>query len=205
MNTDAFSHIQPDHYFERHIPVFRPTVEQFKDFYRYVNAIDHFGMQSGIVKIIPPDEWKAQLPKISPDKIAEVKIQAAIRQVVHGKTGVFMQQNMPCRRKLTVQQWKALCNEDEYRMPSLQDENLIQQAKRAKVDAPKNEPPKKEQIEENSDDPESFLPDEPFHASPEELRVLEKLYWRSLTSEAPIYGADMFVFLYLELTHFFLL
>ncbi|KAI5309328.1 Lysine-specific demethylase 4B, partial [Ascosphaera atra] len=56
-NEDDGEEIMPDHYFEGgKIPVFKPTMEQFRDFARFVRKIDHYGMQSGIVKIIPPKE-----------------------------------------------------------------------------------------------------------------------------------------------------
>ena len=32
-------------------------MEQFRDFKRFVDKIDHHGMQAGIVKIVPPKEW----------------------------------------------------------------------------------------------------------------------------------------------------
>ena len=33
------------------------TMDQFHDFQSYVNKIDKYGMQAGIVKVIPPKEW----------------------------------------------------------------------------------------------------------------------------------------------------
>lgn len=33
------------------------TMDQFRDFQSFVHKIDKYGMQSGIVKIIPPKEW----------------------------------------------------------------------------------------------------------------------------------------------------
>jgi hypothetical protein len=39
------------------IPIFRPTMRQFRDFQKFVNKIDKYGMKSGIVKVIPPKEW----------------------------------------------------------------------------------------------------------------------------------------------------
>jgi jmjN domain len=35
----------------------RQTMEQFKSFPKYIRKIDKYGMQSGIVKVIPPKEW----------------------------------------------------------------------------------------------------------------------------------------------------
>ncbi len=49
---------------ESGIPVFAPTLEQFRDFYAYMSAVDAWGMRSGIVKVIPPREWLDALPSI---------------------------------------------------------------------------------------------------------------------------------------------
>lgn len=32
-------------------------MEQFHDFERFIRAVDHYGMQSGVIKVIPPKEW----------------------------------------------------------------------------------------------------------------------------------------------------
>jgi len=48
----------PDHYYEGgKIPVFKPTMEQFRDFKKYMQRIDKYGMKSGIVKVVAPQEW----------------------------------------------------------------------------------------------------------------------------------------------------
>lgn len=50
--------VEPDHYWEGgKIPVFKPTMEQFGNFKKYISKIDKYGMKSGIVKVIPPKEW----------------------------------------------------------------------------------------------------------------------------------------------------
>lgn len=55
---DDEGEIEPDHFFDGgKIPVFKPTMAQFRDFQRFIDKIDRYGMQSGIVKIIPPTEW----------------------------------------------------------------------------------------------------------------------------------------------------
>ncbi len=41
----------------RGIPVFKPSMEEFKDFEGYINKIECWGMRSGIVKVIPPKQW----------------------------------------------------------------------------------------------------------------------------------------------------
>lgn len=32
-------------------------MDQFRDFQKMINKIDKYGMKSGIVKVIPPQEW----------------------------------------------------------------------------------------------------------------------------------------------------
>jgi hypothetical protein len=50
--------IEPDHYWDDgRIPVFKPTMDQFRSFKKFVDKIDKYGMKSGIVKVIPPKEW----------------------------------------------------------------------------------------------------------------------------------------------------
>lgn len=36
-------------------------MDQFRDFQKFVRKIDKYGMKSGIVKIVPPQEWYGQL------------------------------------------------------------------------------------------------------------------------------------------------
>ncbi|CAG8839659.1 6703_t:CDS:1, partial [Racocetra persica] len=47
--------IFPDHIYGG-IPVFRPNWDQFKDFRTFVSAVRHYGYESGVIKIIPPEE-----------------------------------------------------------------------------------------------------------------------------------------------------
>lgn len=32
-------------------------MRQFKDFQKFIEKIDKYGMKSGIVKVVPPPEW----------------------------------------------------------------------------------------------------------------------------------------------------
>jgi hypothetical protein len=51
-------YIEPDHYWDGgKIPVFKPTMDQFRSFEKFCTKIDKYGMKSGIVKVIPPKEW----------------------------------------------------------------------------------------------------------------------------------------------------
>jgi len=46
----------------RGIPVFKPSWFEFYDFEKYMEAIQPWGMKSGIVKVIPPNEWSVSIP-----------------------------------------------------------------------------------------------------------------------------------------------
>jgi hypothetical protein len=46
-----------DPFAQRGIPVFKPTMEQFRDFESYMTSVECWGMKSGIIKVIPPKEW----------------------------------------------------------------------------------------------------------------------------------------------------
>lgn len=42
-------------------------MEQFRNFEKFITRINDYGMQTGIVKVIPPPEWsQLQLPLIFP-------------------------------------------------------------------------------------------------------------------------------------------
>lgn len=36
-------------------------MDQFRDFQKFIHKVDGYGMKSGIVKIIPPEEWCVHL------------------------------------------------------------------------------------------------------------------------------------------------
>ena len=56
--SDDEEEVEPDHYWDDgKIPVFKPTMDQFRSFKKYIKKIDKYGMKSGIVKVIPPQEW----------------------------------------------------------------------------------------------------------------------------------------------------
>ncbi|EED78550.1 predicted protein, partial [Postia placenta Mad-698-R] len=90
------------------IPVFKPTMEEFKDFEGYLNKIECWGMKSGIVKVIPPKEWsvlqKDTLPSVTP-QLGNVKLKNPIEQHMLGRGGLFRQENVEKRRVMSVREW----------------------------------------------------------------------------------------------------
>ncbi|KKF95570.1 DNA damage-responsive transcriptional repressor RPH1 [Ceratocystis platani] len=58
------------------VPIFRPTMRQFQDFKKFMEAVDSYGMKSGIIKIVPPSEWRESLPPID-DLVKQVRTRMA--------------------------------------------------------------------------------------------------------------------------------
>jgi hypothetical protein len=58
----------------RGIPVFKPTMEEFRDFEGYMKSVETWGMRSGIVKIVPPQEWYEMLFYFPPSQAIEPEL-----------------------------------------------------------------------------------------------------------------------------------
>uniref|UniRef100_H2Z699 [histone H3]-trimethyl-L-lysine(9) demethylase n=1 Tax=Ciona savignyi TaxID=51511 RepID=H2Z699_CIOSA len=124
------------------IMVFRPTMEEFKDFSRYIQYMESQGAhRAGIAKVVPPKEWSPR--QGSYDNIDNFVIPAPISQVVTGRKGLYTQYNIQ-KKPMTVKEFRRLTNSVRF------------------------EPP--------------------FHESYEEL---ERMYWKNLSFNPPIYGADI--------------
>lgn len=98
------------------VPVFKPTMAQFADFYAFCQAIDAWGMQTGIVKIVPPREWVEALPSLRPDAdpkhahLGKVRIRHAITQhFLAAGPGRWKQTNVTRAKPYDAKQWSDLC------------------------------------------------------------------------------------------------
>ncbi|XP_016379306.1 lysine-specific demethylase 4B isoform X1 [Sinocyclocheilus rhinocerous] len=100
------------------IMTFRPTMEEFKDFGKYIAYIETQGAhRAGLVKVIPPKEWK---PRRSYETIEEMVIPAPIMQVVTGQSGLFTQYNIQ-KKSMTVGEYRKLANSKKYCTPQHKD------------------------------------------------------------------------------------
>ncbi|OBA18015.1 JmjC-domain-containing protein [Metschnikowia bicuspidata var. bicuspidata NRRL YB-4993] len=197
-------------YYSGGVPVFEPTMAQFRDFYRYNKAINKYGMQSGIVKVIPPPEWLAQLQGTYTDEnLSKISIKNPIVQNMNasaGYKGVYSSQNVERQRKYNIFQWKALSQKPSNMPPAhkkkrrgsesvtnekeeeLDPELRMYTRRRSKATGPR-------QVDEilrgefNIDASEF---------SQERCNELELLYWKSLGYAEPMYGADMLGSLFRE-------
>uniref|UniRef100_A0A8C6VPS8 Lysine-specific demethylase 4A n=1 Tax=Naja naja TaxID=35670 RepID=A0A8C6VPS8_NAJNA len=123
------------------IMTFHPTVQDFKNFSRYIAYIESQGAhRAGLAKIVPPKEWK---PRKWYDDIDDLVIPAPIQQVVTGQSGLFTQYNIQ-KKAMSVREFRRIANNDKYCTPRYTD-----------------------------------------------FEDLERKYWKNLTFNAPIYGADV--------------
>ncbi|MEE6495152.1 hypothetical protein FKM82_001963 [Ascaphus truei] len=123
------------------IMTFYPTMEEFRNFKRYIAYIESQGAhRAGLAKVVPPKEWK---PRTCYDDLDDLVIPAPIQQVVTGQSGLFTQYNIQ-KKPMTVKEFRRMANNDKYCTPRYAD-----------------------------------------------FEDLERKYWKNLTFNAPIYGADV--------------
>ncbi|XP_038660191.1 lysine-specific demethylase 4C-like isoform X2 [Scyliorhinus canicula] len=96
------------------IMTFQPTMEEFKNFSKYIAYMESQGAhRAGLAKVIPPKGWK---PRRNYDNIDNLVIPAPIQQMVTGQSGLFTQYNIQ-KKQLTVKEFKCLANSDKYCTP----------------------------------------------------------------------------------------
>ncbi|XP_032069074.1 lysine-specific demethylase 4C [Thamnophis elegans] len=96
------------------IMTFQPTMDEFKDFNKYLAYMESKGAhRAGLAKVIPPKEWK---PRKSYDDIDDLMIPAPIQQMVTGQSGLFTQYNIQ-KKPMTVKEFRQLANSDKYCTP----------------------------------------------------------------------------------------
>ncbi|KAI3647770.1 hypothetical protein MP228_007991 [Amoeboaphelidium protococcarum] len=111
--------LEPAFYYSKDgVPVFKPTMEQFRDFNQFVTQVDKYGAISGIVKIIPPAEWRNEIKNIPQSRLESISFTTAIRQHFSGSSGVYTCANVLHRKKLTLRDWKKLSQSELHRTPT---------------------------------------------------------------------------------------
>uniref|UniRef100_A0A8C3BYR9 [histone H3]-trimethyl-L-lysine(9) demethylase n=1 Tax=Cairina moschata TaxID=8855 RepID=A0A8C3BYR9_CAIMO len=138
------------------IMTFRPSMEQFRDFSRYIAYVEAQGAHPSPrgLRIVPPKEWR---PRRCYDDIDELVIPAPIQQVVTGQSGLFTQYNIQ-KKAMTVREFRRIANSDNIKLQSLLFGCFF------------------------------FRYCTPRYTDFEDL---ERKYWKNLTFNAPIYGADV--------------
>ncbi|CAB0028624.1 unnamed protein product [Trichogramma brassicae] len=91
------------------IQVFRPTMEQFKDFNGLIKHMEEKGAhRAGIAKIIPPPEWKPRKDNYNHEEIDKIVIPVPIKQNCEGDNGLYFVYNC-VRKPMTVSKFKQMC------------------------------------------------------------------------------------------------
>ncbi|XP_032859633.1 lysine-specific demethylase 4C isoform X2 [Tyto alba] len=100
------------------IMTFRPTMDEFREFNKYLVYMESQGAhRAGVAKVIPPKEWK---PRKHYNDIEDLVIPAPIEQRVIGQLGLFTQYSIQ-KKPMAVKEFKQLANSDRYRTPSYVD------------------------------------------------------------------------------------
>lgn len=208
-------HIEPFEYRQEEggIPIFKPSYEEFKDFNAFLTAIDAYGRKSGIVKIIPPPEFKNDLPVLQ-KTIKDIKVRNPIVQEITGfsrsirEPGSFLQNHIEVHRSYSVKEWFDLSNNSHHRPPKFNKEGRIieepnSNKKKTKTTSEETEVPngKNQQVplSDNESDPEdniAYLRENEQLYNDTYIEQLEKFYWKNITHITPMYGADMLGTLY---------
>ncbi|XP_065100471.1 lysine-specific demethylase 4B isoform X2 [Paramisgurnus dabryanus] len=100
------------------IMTFRPTMEEFMDFKKYIAYMESQGAhRTGLAKVIPPKEF---IPRRTYETIEDMVIPAPIMQVVTGQSGLFTQYNIQ-KKSMTVGEYRKLANSKKYCTPQHKD------------------------------------------------------------------------------------
>jgi len=104
------------------IMIFRPSLEEMKDFQKYILYMESQGAhKAGLAKIIPPKEWcprKAGYDDVH--KSESIVIHAPIEQQVEGRNGIYQAYNIE-RKKMTVHKFFNLAHSEKYMTPEYFD------------------------------------------------------------------------------------
>jgi len=95
-------------------PVFRPTMDDFKNFSAYIDKIDRKIGDAGLCKVIPPEGWYTPPTEAEFERMWEEKqlLIPPIKQCVSGLRGIY-QLGLMDSKKMTVEDFRALAHKNE--------------------------------------------------------------------------------------------
>jgi hypothetical protein len=97
-----------------------------------MKEINPYGMKSGIVKVIPPPDWREELPDLN-EAIKTIRVKEPIKQDIMGTSGTYRQANILHQRSYNLPQWRQLCEQSEHQPPAKRGERRLNQDKAAKI------------------------------------------------------------------------
>lgn len=86
-----------------------------------MEKVDKYGMKSGILKIIAPDEWRESLAPID-ELVKQIRVREPIKQEIMGSNGTYRQVNFVHQRSYNLPQWRQLCDQSEHQPPARRGE-----------------------------------------------------------------------------------
>lgn len=93
-----------------------------------MDKINPWGMKTGIVKVIPPPEWRSELPTLD-QAIKTIRVKEPIKQDIMGTNGTYRQANILHQRSYNLPQWRQLCDQSEHQPPAKRGERRLNQDK----------------------------------------------------------------------------
>jgi hypothetical protein len=93
-----------------------------------MDKINPYGMKTGIVKVIPPPDWRSELPTLD-QAIKTIRVKEPIKQDIMGTNGTYRQANILHQRSYNLPQWRQLCEQSEHQPPAKRGERRLNQDK----------------------------------------------------------------------------
>lgn len=116
---DVYANICPAEW-SGEIPIFRPSMREFADFQKYMEAINPYGMESGVVLVDPPQEYKDSRPELN-ERVKSIVNRRPIRQeFVKSGTGFgsYRVNNIEKQRSYNLPQWRGVCDDPTHQPPA---------------------------------------------------------------------------------------
>lgn len=176
------------------IPVFTPTMEQFEDFYKFQKSINKYGMESGIVKVIPPKEWvKNAKNQLTSESLSKIRFHRPIVQQMSMVNGCVHIDNIEKRNSYNLIQWKKLSTEKNYSIPAprgeAQEKYKFTSEEKEICDIYKGKINWNKPLEPNTFDKIDYNIDTTVYTN-EKCKFLEEQYWKTIFFSNAFYGAD---------------
>ncbi|OWB81454.1 hypothetical protein B5S33_g71 [[Candida] boidinii] len=176
------------------IPVFTPTMEQFEDFYKFQKSINKYGMESGIVKVIPPKEWiKDAKNQLTSESLSKIRFHRPIVQQMSMVNGCVHIDNIEKRNSYNLIQWKKLSTEKNYLIPAprgeAQEKYKFTSEEKGICDIYKGKINWNKPLEPNTFDKIDYNIDTSIYTI-EKCKFLEEQYWKTIFFSNAFYGAD---------------
>ncbi|KAI9023189.1 hypothetical protein DFJ74DRAFT_76412 [Hyaloraphidium curvatum] len=117
------------------IPVFRPSIDEFDDFGALMRRVEKWGRLRGLVKIVAPKEWLAELDASKyAERLRRIAIRHPIAQNISGQGGVYRQLNMEKSGVWSFADWAREAFSPE-RLPPLDEISADGGGKKRRTDA----------------------------------------------------------------------